>query len=31
MLKKLGVKPNKALPTPMVEQANEGNDSADME
>lgn len=34
MLKKLGVKPNKALPTPMVEQANEGqalSDSADME
>ncbi len=34
MLKKLGVKPNKALPTPMVEQANELNessDSADME
>ncbi len=31
MLKKLGVKPNKAIPTPMVEQANEGNDSADME
>jgi DNA recombination protein RmuC len=28
MLKKLGVKPNKALPTPMVEQAN---DAADME
>lgn len=34
MLKKLGVKPNKALPTPMVEQAHEGqalSDSADME
>ncbi len=31
MLKKLGVKPNKALPTPMVEQANEGHDSTDME
>ena len=31
MLKKLGVKPNKALPTPLVEQATEGNDSADME
>jgi DNA recombination protein RmuC len=31
MLKKLGVKPNKALPTPMVEQAHESNDSADME
>ena len=31
MLKKLGVKPNKALPTPMVEQANEGHDSTDIE
>jgi len=31
MLKKLGVKPNKALPTPMVELANEGHDSTDME
>src|SRR5574343_1533661 len=30
-LKKLGVKPNKALPTPMVEQANEGHDSTDIE
>src|SRR5574343_306688 len=31
MLKKLGVKPNKVLPTPMVEQANEGHDSTDIE
>lgn len=31
MLKKLGVKPSKSLPTPLVEQATEGNDSADME
>ena len=31
MLKKLGVKPSKSLPAPMVEQATETNDSADME
>ena len=31
MLKKLGVKPSKSLPAPMVEQANEAADSADME
>ena len=31
MLKKLGVKPSKSLPAPMVEQASEGSDSADME
>ena len=31
MLKKLGVKPSKPLPAPMVEQATEANDSADME
>ncbi len=31
MLKKLGVKPNKALPTPLVEQSGETSDSADME
>ena len=30
MLKKLGVKPSKSLPAPMVEQATEANDSADM-
>lgn len=31
MLKKLGVKPNKTLPAPMVEQANDAADVSDME
>lgn len=31
MLKKLGVKPSKSLPAPMVEQANDAGDAADIE